>query len=65
MTSVEFGKKCRPYIMKYVELFGEAPSPSEYAANREQFLEALQKACEIGNRIDNYLERLSIQEGVR
>lgn len=65
MTAVEFGKNCRPYMKRYFELFHEAPSPSDYAGNRKQFLIALQKACETGCKIDEFLERLSSQEGVK
>ena len=65
MTAVEFGKNCRPNMKKYYELFHETPSPSDYTGNRKQFLIALQKACENGRKIDEFLERLTSQEGVK
>ena len=51
MTSIEFGKKCRPYNIKYREIFGYVPCRDDYICSQEEYFEALLKAidqkCEI------------------
>ncbi len=58
MNSVEFGKKCRPYLKEYYNLFGVAPSPSDYVCTNEQFLGALIKAVTNKQSITELLENV-------
>lgn len=44
MNGIEFAKKCQPLNRAYRELFGRVPSPDDYACNRDEFFEALQKS---------------------
>ncbi len=55
MNSIEFADKCIPYNLKYLELFGYAPFPSDYACTTDEYLEALMKAVEEKKEISNYL----------
>ena len=57
MNSIEFGLTCKPYNIKYRDLFGEVPSYSDYACTQEEYLEALQKSVAEKLRIDAFLKR--------
>ena len=46
MTSVEFGKKCKPYNIKYRDIFGYVPCRDDYSCNQDEYFEALTKAVE-------------------
>ncbi len=46
MTSVEFGKKCKPYNIKYRDIFGYVPCRDDYSCNQDKYFEALTKAVE-------------------
>lgn len=46
MNSVEFGKKCRPYNIKYKNIFGYVPCRSDYTCSQDEYFNALLKAIE-------------------
>lgn len=46
MNSVEFGKKCRPYNIKYKNIFGYVPYRSDYTCSQDEYFNALLKAIE-------------------
>ena len=51
MTSIEFGKKCKPYLVQYRNIFGEVPQFSEYECNQDEFLQALLRATETKDKL--------------
>ncbi len=57
MTSIEFGKICRPYNIKYRELFGHVPCPADYLCSQEEYLNALKTAIETGKEIAEFVEK--------
>ncbi len=57
MTSIEFGKKCRPHLAQYRDIFGEVPKYSEFACNQDEFLQALLHAIEIKVNISTLLKK--------
>ncbi len=57
MTSIEFGKKCRPYLAQYRDIFGEVPKFSEFECNQDEFLEALLRAIETKVNISTLLKK--------
>ena len=63
MTSKEFTIKCRPYNLKYKELFGTVPCPQDYVGTQEEFFNALLKAIEIEKPIEDFLRKKSIPQG--
>lgn len=46
MNSVEFGKKCRPYNIKYKNIFGYVPCRNDYTCSQDEYFNALLKAIE-------------------
>ena len=40
MNSIEFGKMCRPYNIKYREIFGYVPCKEDYVCSQEEYFEA-------------------------
>jgi hypothetical protein len=62
MTSIEFGKKCRPFNQKYYELFGEVPCPADYACSQDEFFEALNNAIKDSNQIEIYLKKKTVPD---
>ena len=57
MNSIEFGKKCRPYNIKYRNLFGYIPCIDDYKCSQETFFDALLKAIEERCEITEFLEK--------
>ena len=57
MTSIEFGKKCKPYLVQYRNIFGEVPHFSEYECNQDEFLQALLRATETKVNISTLLKK--------
>lgn len=57
MTSIEFGKKCKPYLVQYRNIFGEVPQFSEYECNQDEFLQALLRATETKVNISTLLNK--------
>ena len=55
MKSIEFGKKCEPYLKRYKEIFGYIPCVDDYKCSQEEYFDALLKAietkCELSNII--------------
>lgn len=57
MNSIEFGKKCRPYNIKYRELFGYVPCKDDYIGSQEDFYNALIKAIDSKKDISEYIKK--------
>lgn len=57
MTSIEFGKKCRPHLAQYRDIFGEVPKYSEFECTQDQFLQALLRAIETKVKISTLLKK--------
>ena len=57
MERIEFLKKCQPYNKKYYELFNTVPIAMQYAATREEYLEALKRCVEEKVEIETILEK--------
>lgn len=57
MTSIEFGKKCRPHLAQYRDIFGEVPKYSEFECNQDEFLEALLRAIKTRVHISTLLKK--------
>lgn len=56
MTSIEFGKLCRPYNKQYRDLFGYVPCPDDYSCNQDEFFKALKQSIEQKVPIDTFLK---------
>lgn len=65
MNSVEFGKKCRPYNKAYYAMFGEVPSPSDYACSNDEFLEIMRRCVEKKIKIDVLLHEVKNPKGAK
>ena len=57
MTSKEFTRKCKPYNIKYKEIFDVVPCPQDYVGSQDDFFKALLDAIENKKPIDDYLVR--------
>lgn len=55
MASIEFGKKCRPYNLKYNELFGYVPCKDDYIGTQEEFFTALVRAVNEEKDISEFI----------
>ena len=55
MTSIEFGKKCRPYNIQYRDMFGYVPCKDDYVCSQEEYFEALIQSIELKCEIDTLL----------
>lgn len=44
MTSIEFGKKCKPYLVQYRNSLEKFPSSPSMMCNQDEFLQALLRA---------------------
>jgi len=62
MNSIEFGLTCKPYNIRYRDLFGEIPSYDDFACTQEEYLEALQKAIADKIKIDGILKRRAVPQ---
>lgn len=58
MNNIEFGKKCQPLNKKYFEIFKYIPTPSDYVANREEYVLALQTSVENKVEISTILTKV-------
>lgn len=65
MNSVEFGKKCGPYLKEYYNIFGEILSPSDFACTNEQFLAAIITAVTNKQPITELLKAVEYPEGAK
>ena len=61
MTSIEFGKKCRPYNIKYREIFGYVPCKDDYICNQDEFFEALIKSIETEKELSNFIPKRTMR----
>lgn len=57
MNSIEFGKKCHSYNIKYRDIFGYVPCKDDYSCTQEEFMEALVKSIKDQKEIDTFLAR--------
>ena len=57
MTSIEFGKKCRPYNIQYRDIFGYIPCGADYACSQETYFDALLKAIETKTELSELLPK--------
>lgn len=57
MTSIEFGKLCRPINLEYKKKFGYIPCIADYICSQEEFYNALRKAVEENEDIGTYIEK--------
>ena len=60
MTSIEFGKKCRPHLAQYRDIFGEVPKFSEFECTQDQFLQALLCAIKTKVNISTLLKKRTL-----
>lgn len=60
MNSIEFGKMCRPYNIKYRDIFGYVPCRDDYKCSQEEYFDALQKAVENQCEISEYVPKKHI-----
>jgi len=63
MTSKEFSIKCRPYNLKYRDIFGDIPCPQDYTGTQDGFFKALTSAVEERKPISEYLKKTTIPLG--
>ena len=56
MNSIEFGLTCKPYNIKYRDLFGEIPSYDDYVCTQDEYLDALKTALDKKVEINNILK---------
>jgi len=63
MTSKEFSMKCRPYSIKYRDVFGNVPCPQDYVGTQIEFFNALVKAVEQQKSISEYLRKKTMPLG--
>lgn len=57
MNSIEFGKKCRSYNMRYMDIFGYVPCPDDYKCSQDEYFDALRKAIEIKEDISTLISK--------
>ena len=57
MTSIEFGKKCRSYNMRYRDIFGYVPCSDDYKCSQDEYFDALRKAIEIKEGISTLISK--------
>ena len=55
MNSIEFGKKCNQYNVKYNELFGYVPCKDDYIGTQEEFFTALVRAVNEKKDISEFI----------
>ena len=60
MNSIEFGKKCRPYNVKYREIFGYVPCRDDYLCNQEDYFSALMQAIELEKELTEFIPKKKI-----
>jgi len=63
MTSKEFTIKCRPYNLKYREIFEDVPCPQDYIGTQDEFFKALTNAIEEKKPISEYLRKKTMPSG--
>ena len=57
MNSIEFGKKCRSYNMRYRDIFGYIPCQDDYKCSQDEYFDALRKAIEIKEDISTLISK--------
>lgn len=60
MNSIEFGKKCRPYNVKYREIFGYVPCRDDYLCSQEEYFSALIQAIELEKELTVFIPKKKI-----
>lgn len=65
MNSIEFGKKCRPYNIKYRDIFGYVPCRGDYQCNQEDYYEALMKAIETRKELSELVPKREVDNMLR
>lgn len=60
MNSIEFGKRCKQYNLRYRDLFGYVPCRSDYKCSQEEFFDALIKAIETKTEISTFIPKKNI-----
>lgn len=57
MTSIEFGKQCQPYNLRYRDIFGYVPCRGDYICSQEEYFNALLKAIETKQDISTFISK--------
>lgn len=60
MTSIEFGKKCKPYNIQYRKIFGYVPCRDDYKCNQDEYFEALLKSIETKKEISAFVPKKTL-----
>ena len=60
MNSIEFGKKCREYNIKYRDIFGYVPCRDDYRCSQEEYFNALLKAIELKRELSTIIPKKNI-----
>ncbi len=60
MNSIEFGKKCRLYNIRYREIFGYVPCRDDYKCSQEEYFDALIKAIETKRELSSFVSKKNI-----
>ena len=62
MNSIDFGKKCRQYNIKYRELFGYVPCRDDYQCSQQEYFDALIKAIKDNTELSELLKKKEFNE---
>lgn len=57
MNTIDFNRKCRPFLKQYRDLFSVVPCINDYSCTQDEFFEALQKATEEKKPLENYIKK--------
>ena len=60
MTSIEFGKQCQPYNLRYRDIFGYVPCRDNYICSQEEYFSALLKAIETKQDISTFVPERTV-----
>lgn len=61
MTSIDFGKKCQPYNLRYRDIFGYVPCRDNYICTQEEYFSALLKAIETKQDISTFVPERTVE----
>jgi len=64
VNSIAFGKKCRPFNLKYKEKFGYVPCRNDYLGNQAKYFNALVSAVENNIELSEYIAKKKADTGV-
>lgn len=62
MTSVEFGKICRPLNREYKDIFGYVPCQADYICSQEEFIDGLKSAIEQKKELSVFVRKRANQD---